>query len=239
MSSAPTPRWSALRGVLFDVDGTLYDQRRLRLLMALEWGRFALRHGRVALEVGRSIMAFRRAREELRALGQPAARLEDLQYAQAAGRAGIDQARLRAVVDEWIFNRPLRHLRRCRQPGVDELFRFLRDRGLALGVVSDYPGGPKLVQLGLAEYVSLTVCATDEEVNAFKPHPHGLAYACRTWGLRPEEVLYVGDRSEVDAVGAGTLGMPCIILGRRGGAVGGVPFFGCWSFDELRRTLGG
>jgi FMN phosphatase YigB (HAD superfamily) len=239
VSRAPFP-WASLRGVLFDVDGTLYDQRALRLLMGLEWARFALGHGRLAVEVWRSIMAFRRTREELRAVGQPAARLEELQYLQAAERAGVDPSRMRAVVEEWIFDRPLRHMRRCRRPGADELFRFLGERGLAVGVVSDYPARPKLVALGLAEHVSLTVCATDPGVNAFKPHPGGLTHACRTWGLRPEEILYVGDRPDVDAVGAAALGMPCVIVGRRrGGAANGVRFSASSSFGELRRTLGG
>ena len=225
--SAPSPPWSGLRGVLFDVDGTLYDQRALRLLMGLEWALFALGHGRAALEVWRGVMAFRRTREELRGLGRPAGRLEELQYARAAREVGTDEARLRAVVEEWIFRRPLRHLRRCRRPGADELFRLLRARGLAVGVVSDYPGRSKLDALGLAEHVSLTVCATDDEVNAFKPHPGGLAHACRAWSLRPQEVLYVGDRPDVDAAGAAALGMPCVILGRHA------------SFHELRKTLGG
>jgi phosphoglycolate phosphatase/putative hydrolase of the HAD superfamily len=239
VSTAPPPAWSSLRGFLFDVDGTLYDQQALRLLMGLEWARFALGHPCPALEIGRAIVAFRRAREELRALGRPAASLEELQYTAAARRAGMDEARMRAIVDEWIFNRPLRHLRRCRRRGVDELFGFLRERGLAVGVVSDYPGRAKLLALGLAEHVCLTVCATDHEVNAFKPHPGGLAHACRTLGLHPQEVLYVGDRADVDAAGAAALGMPCVILGRRGGTVGGVPFFASSSFHELRSTLGG
>jgi FMN phosphatase YigB (HAD superfamily) len=219
---APPPSWSTLRGVLFDVDGTLYDQRPLRLLMALEWARFAVGHGRAALEVGRSIAAFRRTREDLRALGRPAERLQDLQYAQAARRAGVDEARMRAVVDEWILSRPLRHLRRCRRTGADELFRRLRERGLAVGVVSDYPSPRKLESLGLAAHVSVTVCATDAEVNAFKPHPAGLARACQAWGMAPHEVLYVGDRPDVDEASAAALGMACVILGRDGADLPGL-----------------
>jgi putative hydrolase of the HAD superfamily len=226
VSAAAAP-WPGLRGVLFDVDGTLYDQRALRLRMGLEWARFAVTHGRAAAEAWRSIVAFRRTREDLRALGRPQARLEELQYAEAARRAGLDEGRLRAVIDDWIFRRPLRHLRPCRRPGIDELLRALRQRGLPVGVVSDYPGRSKLEALGLAEHVTLTVCATDPAVNAFKPHPEGLAHACRTWAVRPADVLYVGDRPEVDAAGAAALGMPCVIVG--GGA----------SFQELRRRLGG
>lgn len=230
MSAGGAGRWPALRGLLFDVDGTLYRQRPLRLRMGVEWAAFALGHGRPALDVWRSIMAFRRTREELRALGRAAAPLDELQYAEAARRAGVDEARLRAIVDEWIFSRPLRHLRRCRRPGVAELFAALRQRGLAVGVVSDYPAPAKLLALGLAEHVCLTVCTTDAEVNAFKPHPGGLAHACRTWGMRPDEVLYVGDRREVDAAAAAAAGMPCVILGGDEGAA---------DFHDLRTTLGG
>jgi FMN phosphatase YigB (HAD superfamily) len=71
--------------------------------------------------------------------------------------------------------------------------------------------------LGLAPAVSLTLCATDPDINAFKPHPKGFLRACTLWGVPPEQVLYVGDRPEVDAVGAAAAGMPCAILqqGRR------------------------
>ena len=60
--------------------------------------------------------------------------------------------------------------------------------------------------------MSAALCATDPEINAFKPYPKGFLHACTLWGLRPEEVLYVGDRPEVDAVGALNAGMPCVIL---------------------------
>jgi FMN phosphatase YigB (HAD superfamily) len=42
--------------------------------------------------------------------------------------------------------------------------------------------------------MSLALCATSPEINAFKPHPKGFLHACALWGLPPEEVLYIGDR---------------------------------------------
>ena len=51
------------------------------------------------------------------------------------------------------------------------------------------------------------------EINAFKPHPHGFLHACERWGLQPEEVLFVGDREDVDARGARNAGMPCALVG--------------------------
>jgi hypothetical protein len=125
------------------VDGTLYDQRRLRLLMGLEWAAYAAAHGPAAVDVARSIMAFRRTREELRRLGRPQARLEDLQYVEEARQARTDEGRMREVVREWIFLRPLRHLRRCRRSGIEELLPALRGRGLEVGVVTPSSRTPK------------------------------------------------------------------------------------------------
>jgi FMN phosphatase YigB (HAD superfamily) len=89
--------------------------------------------------------------------------------------------------------------------------------------------------------MSLALCATDPDINAFKPHPKGFLHACARWGLPPAEVLYVGDRPEVDALGAVQAGMPCALLGagapRRGSppaSAGYVPFA---SFPRLHHAL--
>jgi HAD superfamily hydrolase (TIGR01549 family) len=120
-----------------------------------------------------------------------------------------------AAVTEWIFRRPLKYLRRCRRAGIEDLLGTLASRGIPAGVFSDYPAREKLEALRLAEKISWVACATDAEVNAFKPHPKGFVWSCERWGLDPAEVLYVGDRAEVDALGAANAGMPCAILSRR------------------------
>jgi putative hydrolase of the HAD superfamily len=51
------------------------------------------------------------------------------------------------------------------------------------------------------------------DVNAFKPHPRGFLAAAERWGLAPDSILYVGDRPEVDAVGAAAAGMRCVVIG--------------------------
>jgi FMN phosphatase YigB (HAD superfamily) len=60
----------------------------------------------------------------------------------------------------------------------------------------------KLAALGVASQISLALCATDPDVNAFKPDPKGLRRFCELSDLSPEEVVYVGDRAEVDAAGS-------------------------------------
>jgi putative hydrolase of the HAD superfamily len=189
----------------------------------------------------RSLGYFRRVREELRHLGEPAGSLAALQYIEAAQRAREDHAYIEAVVAEWIHQRPLKYLRLCRRPGVEAFLTFLKSQGIQVGVFSDYPVIDKLQALGLTGMMSLMLCATEPEINAFKPHPKGFLHACALWGIAPEEVLYIGDRPEVDACGAANAGMPCALLGKREGiarygntSVGYVTFS---SFVELQHAL--
>jgi len=47
---------------------------------------------------------------------------------------------------------------------------------------------------------------------SLKPNPRGFEVAAAKMGLIPEQVVYVGDREDVDAVGALNAGMTPIIL---------------------------
>ncbi len=206
---------SNVRAVLFDLDGTLYHHSPLRLLMALELCALPVMLGSItqARAVLLAIKRFRSKREELRALGHPLESLDELQYRHAALDVGMEATEMERIVREWMYRRPLKYLKWCRRRGVLPFFAEAQRRGVALGVFSDYPVHEKLQALGLDSYVQLALCATDPEINAFKPHPRGFLRACDQWGLKPDEVLYVGDRPEVDAKGAAAAGMRCLILG--------------------------
>jgi len=180
-----------IHAVLLDLDGTLYRQGPLRLKMAaqllwLPFRRLSLRHAR---RVWRTIGCFRKLREELRELGQPDGSLDELQYTAPAERLGDDPEALQRVITEWMYERPLPQLAAYRREGVVEMFSYLHERGIKIGIFSDYPAAEKLEALGLAEHASLVLCATDPEINAFKPHPAGFLHACRVWGLEPADVL--------------------------------------------------
>ena len=208
-----------IKAVLFDVDGTLYLQPRLRALMAAELAVVPWMQ-RAPWRVGRlwnALSIFRRVREELRALGRPTDALERLQYSEAATRAGIPVSEMEDAVAEWIVRRPLKYLPHVVRPGTREALAQLQAAGVRIGVFSDYPAEDKLKSMRLDQMVSLVVHATEADVNAFKPHPRGFLAAAERWGLSPEAILYVGDRPDVDAVGAGAAGMRCAVIGRADG----------------------
>lgn len=207
----------SIRAVLCDVDGTLYHQGLLRAFMACELGTLpmARRSWGSAQSTWRSLRLFRHRREELRCFEESSAALADLQYHAAAQQGGGERTEIERVVAEWIYQRPLKYLKICRRRGLAAFVTFLESRDIPFGVFSDYPVTDKLQRLGIADKVSVALCATDPEINAFKPCPKGFLHACACWGLSPEQVLYVGDRPEVDAAGATRAGMPCVILARR------------------------
>jgi HAD superfamily hydrolase (TIGR01549 family) len=210
---------SRVRAVLFDVDGTLYHQRPLRALMATELAASPVALGSLsrATKLARVLQAYRRAQEALRDAPANGESIASLQVSHAARQAGVDEADVECAVSEWMASRPLRYLRWCRRSGLLELLERLRRRGIRLGVLSDYPCADKLAVLGVASFFSPVLCTTDPDINAFKPNPRGFWRACDLWNLPPEEVLYVGDRPEVDARGAHAAGLRCVIVGGRNG----------------------
>jgi putative hydrolase of the HAD superfamily len=80
---------------------------------------------------------------------------------------------------------------------------FLREQKMLVGLFSDYPAAEKIAALDIfQDNLWPVLCATDPDINAFKPHPKGFLLACQMWQLPPDEVLYLGDRPEVDGAGA-------------------------------------
>jgi HAD superfamily hydrolase (TIGR01549 family) len=231
-----------VRAVLLDVDGTLYQQTALRVFMILELLAlpFIRRSYRASADVWKALSMFRRIREELRGCNSASKSLSDLQYFVTARRLNRDPNLIAELVEEWIYQRPLKYLRSCRREGVRSFCEFLQEQNILLGVFSDYPANEKLRALQLSNYkISPVLCATDNEINAFKPHPNGFLRACEIWGVAPDEVLYVGDRFEVDAAGAAAAGMPCAIINnrRKKDHPGLANCFVISSFSELQHVL--
>jgi FMN phosphatase YigB (HAD superfamily) len=207
-----------VRGVLFDVDGTLYHQQPLRAFMAAELATALFRLGSVARArtLATVLQGYRRTQEKLREAPANGQSVASLQISLTAELTGVGQAEVETAVAEWMGSRPLRYLPLCRRRGLRPVLSELQRRNVRLGVLSDYPCESKLAALGIASFFSPILCAADPEINAFKPNPRGFLRACGLWNLAPHEVLYVGDRAEVDARGAQAAGLRCLILGRGG-----------------------
>jgi FMN phosphatase YigB (HAD superfamily) len=219
MNSRSNSDLKRLTTIVFDVDGTLYEQSGLRRAMFLRLLRHVATHPGEGIAVFRALRAYRHAQELLRGASIDGT-LAEAQIRLACERSGQPSHALAAIVDRWMEREPLDLLERFVMPGLRPFLAAAKDRGLRLGVLSDYPATAKLEAMKLTEFFEVVVSAQDAGVNRFKPDPSGLAEALRRLGAVPSQALYVGDRYDVDASVASAAGVACVIVGK--GRVPGV-----------------
>jgi FMN phosphatase YigB (HAD superfamily) len=197
--------WDNLHLVVFDVDGTLYRQRPLRLRMVRDLLFYTLL--KRDLNVIAVLAKYRRIRERLGA--EQAIDFERALIAQTAAGTANSPDRVRAIVSEWIDQRPLGYLAACRYPNLCELFAGLRRGGKSIGILSDYPAEAKLKALGLTAHHVVT--AGDDGVGSLKPHPRGLESLIAAAGVKPDETIVIGDRVDRDGLVARRAGAQALI----------------------------
>lgn len=192
-----------IAGVVFDLDGTLYDKRpveRWVVTRMLPWLPQLVRYTRVRTglagvdcEDGEAL-----ARETLRRLS-------------AAGRGQERWRRWIADRYEPTVQRAVERAGRAR-PGVEGLLLRLRAAGLRLGLVSDYRGAHDRLRAleidpGLFQFSLVT-----EELGAMKPAARMARHTLAGMGLPGGRMVMVGDRAFADqrfaeACGMGFLGV--------------------------------
>lgn len=204
---------AAIKGIVFDVDGTLYSQLPLRVIMAALLVLHHLVQPSHFVRRLKIITSYRRAQEELRYLRLENRRCHQEQLRRAAEASGENAEYIEKTVTTWFEEKPLPYLSLCRRRGVVEVVKKLWQMNITLGVLSDYPAREKLRAMGIEEYFSVVVSASDPDVVGFKPGGNGFRVTAEKMGLHPSEVLYVGDRPEVDGVGASRAGMDFVLFG--------------------------
>lgn len=218
-----------------DVDDTLLDNERAsrRALAALTgndaawpvWRRITDDYYArlLAAEMDFDTMCRERTRAFFAAFGE---RLGDGEVAER------ERVRMAAMRQAW---RLFDDARPC--------LEWLRACGLRLAVITNAPGSyqrAKIASLGLADLFDALVISG--EVGAAKPDERIFHAACSRLGLDPHEVVHVGDRVDLDAVGAARAGMHGVWLNRReeaaqqaAGVPAGVSVIG--GLSELPETL--
>jgi FMN phosphatase YigB (HAD superfamily) len=202
--------WKDIDLVIFDLDGTLYSQRRLRTRMALNLLYVAVKTR--SLKTLNVLRIYRQCRERL-AEGA-IVDFMNRQFDDTAMQCGCSAEEVREVVNEWIEQRPLTYLRSCRYSGIEGLFDALHRSGRTIAVFSDYSAAAKLEALSLK--ADIVVSATDGDVQRLKPDPAGLYKILNATGFEASRSLIIGDRFDRDWAAANRAGIPAIIKSRRG-----------------------
>lgn len=105
-----------------------------------------------------------------------------------------DQQAPRAMDDLCEFYRSHHKEMAKLHPGMDEMLRYLKQKGLRLAVFTGKGRRTATITLdefGIAGYFDLIVSGND--VVNYKPHPEGITRVLETFALKPEETLMVGD----------------------------------------------
>ena len=95
-------------------------------------------------------------------------------------------------------------------PGVREALLEFQRAGVPLGVVSNASFGPEIIRHelgkhGLADFFSEIVVSSEYAVR--KPNPLLYETAAARLGVQPVEIWFIGDRLDIDVVGARAAGM--------------------------------
>lgn len=191
---------------VFDLDGTLYDQPRLRLMMALRLMGYYTLH---PLSAGDLLILkhFRKVKDSWTGSSS-----EDDIIEKTAADLGKDPKRVSAIVRKWIYDSPLDIIRKTADRKLIAVIDRLRKDGRKVVILSDYPAADKLAALGVT--VDASYGPEDERIDELKPSPKGLRIIMNDHPEDPGDIIMIGDRYEKDGMCAEAAGVDHLILPR-------------------------
>jgi HAD superfamily hydrolase (TIGR01549 family) len=186
---------------LVDLDGTLYSPKPLKALMALE-----------LLLLGawniRTLRAFRKQHERLRAEAVQAPSPFAEQVARTASELSLSEEHVKQVVTRWMVERPTKWLRLLARKGLLQEMNEFQALGGRLALVSDYPARHKLRAFTRDVHFDVIVAnGEDGGPSRLKPDPEGYLLAATRLGVAPAACLVIGDRDDADGAAARAAGM--------------------------------
>jgi len=188
-----------IRGVIFDLDGTLYSLRLTKLWMALALWR--------SISLLRRLTASRRA---IRGTVYPdRVALFAALCGELARRAGTTAERAAAWYEGEFMPAFVALLARraVARPGLAALLERLRAAGVRTAVVSDYGRVPERIAALRLDPALFDDLVAAEDHGVLKPSAAPFEAVARRWELGAAEIAVVGDREDLDAESALLAGM--------------------------------
>jgi putative hydrolase of the HAD superfamily len=191
--------WENIKGVAFDLDGTLYPNYRVNIRLVP----FILKEWCLISAFGR---ARKIIRKEQAVSAPPQAGFYDYQAAIAAKLLDVPTEVLKEKIDRLIYRgwEPMfKNIKLFK--GVIETLTALKNAKYKLGLLSDFPPETKLEYLNLTGRWDAVLCS--ERCGALKPHPKPFIELAAAMALPPEKILYVGNNRSYDVAGSASAGM--------------------------------
>ncbi len=206
MGNKARAQQNSVLAISFDLDGTMYRLRKMRILWRLRGDR-------------RLLLRMLAAREKMRR--EPALpdfeAFEAREAALVAASSGLDKAaavedlrRLRGLMPRALTRNALPY------PGLRRvLVEASASRGLKLAVLSDFDPKEKLALLGLDDLPFSALFGADHS-GALKPHPRSFQRLSESLNVAPQAVVHIGDREDADVAGAIAAGMRAWLFAPKG-----------------------
>ena len=209
-----------IKAVGFDIDGTLYPN----LSMYIRSSASFLSHPFLVLHFGKVRKEIRRT-EHTGDFRETQAKL--LAYSMKIPRQKAADLIERHLYQTWEYSfkgvKPFKAVR--------PVLLSLKHEGIKLGALSDFPVQRKLDFLGISDLMEIAF--SSEETGYLKPHSAPFINMISKFGVRPDEILYVGNNYKYDIVGAKNTGLHTAHLVRKP-EPDSVADFSFYSFLDLR-----
>jgi len=188
-----------IEGAAFDLDGTLYPNINFYVKLLP----FLLKEWRLLAAFGDARKIIRKKQETS---PLPQGDFYEYQAEITGGILSIDAKKVMENIEKKIYRGWEPMFKKVKlYSHVIETLDTLRNAGLKLGILSDFPLTAKLKNLNLENYWDAVVVS--EELKALKPHPLSFEKLAQEMSLPCEKILYVGNSYHYDVVGAAGVGM--------------------------------
>lgn len=188
---------------VFDVDGTLYYQNKLRLIMGKRLLMYYLLHPLKFKDLI-IIKNFRSLRENAKDTNG----LFDI----TAKKCNVSVSRVNEVIKKWIYENPIDALIASKDDTLLAIIDKLKANGKTVAIWSDYEADDKLKALKIStDYV---YTAEQERVGELKPSPKGLNLIMSDLNVPKDKTIMIGDRMVKDGEAAKKAGCDYLILSK-------------------------
>lgn len=185
--------FNKIKLVVFDIDGTLYPNFVMYLWMFPSF----LLNPKLSI-------AFFKVRKEIRKLDLEGCEYKDFYEKQAeliAPKIKSINSWAKKDIEKYLYKvwknsaaiiKPL--------PNLKKFLNILKEKKIKIYALSDLPVENKLKYLGVEQYFEKSFCA--ESVGKLKPHKAPFEKLIKESGLKPDEILYIGNSFSKDIEGA-------------------------------------
>lgn len=191
---------------IIDMDGTLYFQRKMQLLMGLRLLGCALTGKRGAGEL-KTVLTYRKLREQCKGAKTPDRQLVE----QIAQKKKTEPQEEKQIIEKWLYLLPLQVIGRCCDHKLTKMVISWKRAGKKVVIYSDYPAEDKSRVLGLSDIPCYD--GTAPSIDVLKPNPKGIEVILREMGVTDKSrAVMIGDRQSRDGEAAARAGIDCLIL---------------------------